>query len=283
MDHIGPCTFLASRFLLSAAFVLPLVFYEKSIKRLGKAARNGYGLHILMLCLIFTAGDILQQYGLTTTTVTNTAFLTGLYVVMVPFVGYVLYKQKLSFTVFIAGLFSVIGVWFLSGGTLDNIAITLGRGEILVLLCALCFALQVSMLGNLTQKLKAPMLLSFLQYLAVGLITLVLALVYEEINLAALKEAWVSIAFAGIASGGIAYTLQAVAQQHTPSADAAIIMSSEALFGGIGGVWLLKEPFTFASFIGCTAIMGAIILVELAPLLRKTRRVTLKSLFKYQK
>jgi len=85
-------------------------------------------------------------------------------------------------------------------------------------------------------------------------------------------ETWVSILYAGIASGGIAYTLQAVAQQHTPPAEAAIILSSEALVGGLGGVWLLHEKISTTGVLGCVAILAAIALVELGPMW-KTRRI----------
>ena len=193
---------------------------------------------------------------------------------MVPFVAFLFYRHKLSTVVVIASLLSFFGVWLLSGGNIHDIEnFRFGFGDRLILLCALCFALQVAMMGHTVELVRAPFALSFLQYLMTGIVALVLAVTYEHIRLAALLQAWIPILYAGLASGGIAYTLQAIAQQHTPSSDAAIILSTESLFGGLGGVWLLKERLTPEGMFGCGAIMFAVVLVELGPLLKWGRKL----------
>jgi len=169
----------------------------------------------------------------------------------------------------LAGCLSVVGVWLLAGGNLTKPLQGLGFGDLLVLGCAFGFAFQVTLLGHVANLIRIPFALSFIQYLAVGVVALVLALCFEVIDWSAISDAWISILYAGMASGGIAYTLQAVAQQHTPSADTAIILSSESLFGGLGGMWLLGERLTFAGAVGCAAIILAIVVVELAPFLMR--------------
>lgn len=268
LDHIGPFTFVAARFLISALFVLPFVVREKGFKRLNANMNPKNASRILLLCGTFAPTVLLQQYGMKVASVTHTAFLTSLYIVMVPFLGRIFHRQALSFTTLASSLLSVLGIWLLSGGQSGDLAIDFRHGDGLVLLCTFSFAAQVVIIGRLAKRLQLPFTLSLLQYLAVGLLALAAALIFEDIHWQNLLQAWQPILFAGIASGGIAYTLQAMAQQHTPSADAAIIMSSEALFGGIGGIWLLKEKLAPSGIIGCCAIMAAIILVEMGPLLQ---------------
>ncbi|HEU0118695.1 MAG TPA: DMT family transporter [Alphaproteobacteria bacterium] len=268
IDHIGPFTFIASRFFISALFVLPLVAREKGFARLKTAlAEKTNNLHTFAgLCGVFVIAGILQQLGIGNASVINSAFLTSLYVVLVPFVGVVVYRTKISPLLLFASVLSVFGVWLLSGGSFSSLAAHFGRGEVYLLLCAATYAVQVVMLGTLTKRLQLPFTISFAQYLSLAAIATVLAVCFESIHIKMIIDAWLPILYAGVASGGIAYTLQAVAQQHTPSADAAIIMGSEALFGGLGGVWLLHEHLSMLGISGCCAIMAAIMLVEMGPL-----------------
>lgn len=271
LDHIGPFTFVASRFLISALFVLPFVLHERGFQRLYAGMNRKNASRILLLCGTFAPAVLLQQYGMKVASVTHTAFLTGLYIVMVPFLGRIFHRQVLSPTTLIASFLSVLGIWLLSGGDINDVSVDFRHGDGLVLLCTFSFAAQVVIIGRLAKRLMLPFTLSMLQYLAVGLTALIAALLFEEIHVQDLLQAWIPILFAGIASGGIAYTLQAVAQQHTPSTDAAIIMSSEALFGGVGGVWLMHDKLSFAGICGCIAIIGAIIIVELGPMVKNHR------------
>lgn len=272
LDHIGPLTFVASRYLISALFVLPFVLREKGFQRLKTGMNQKNASRILLLCGCFTGAVLLQQYGLKVAAVTHAAFITCLYVVMVPFLARIFHRRKLTPSILGASLLSILGVWLLSGGKVADIGFDFYNGDGLILLCTFGFAAQVIIIGRLAKRLTLPFALSFIQYLAVGIAGLVAALLFENNTIENLQSAIWPILYAGIASGGIAYTLQTVAQQHTPASEAAIIMSSEALFGGIGGIWLLHEKITLPGIIGCCAIIGAIVLVELAPLLQREWR-----------
>lgn len=264
--HLGPFTFVACRFLVSALFVLPLAFCEGGARR--AALRHNFK-KIAALCVAFFSAVITQQVGLGTTTVTNTSFLTGLYIVLVPLAALILYRQKISLLVWVACGLSLFGVGLLTGVDPRHIMAGLNRGDMFVLLCAACFAFQVPMMGHVVNETRAPLTLSLLQYIAAGAVALALALCFETIDVEAILSAWRPILYAGVLSGGVAYTLQAIAQQHTPSVDSAILMSSETLFGAIGGAWLLRETMNFSGYMGCLAILAAILLVEAAPLLYK--------------
>lgn len=272
LDHTGPFTFVAVRFLISALFVLPWALREKPLQRIRVIPfkfRNQ--VKLVCLCAAFAFAVIMQQVGLTATSVTNTAFLTELYIIFVPFVGYLFYRHPLTRPVLAASLLCIFGVWLLSGGNPHELFGNLGRGDVFIILAAVGFAIQVVVMGTLAKQLQQPLTISFLQYLVVTLIALGLALVFEKMDLRDLMHAWVPVIYAGILSGGVAYTLQAIAQQHTPASDTAIIMSSEALFGGIGGIWLLHEKISTQGLIGCAAIIASILLIEF-DVLRKWQR-----------
>jgi drug/metabolite transporter (DMT)-like permease len=269
--HLGPFTFVACRFLVSSLFVLPFALREGGFRRGPSTLTPSTIRKIAALCVAFLAAVITQQVGMATTTVTNTAFLTGLYVVLVPLAALILYRQKFSLLVLFACGLSVFGVGLLTGTDPRHLLAGFHRGDALILICAVFYAFQVPMMGDVVGALRMPFLISFLQSLATGLAALGLAACFETIDLQAIAAAWVPILYAGILSGGVAYTLQAVAQQHTPSVDSAILMSSETLFGAVGGAWLLHETMNFTGYMGCAAILAAILLAEIEPLLRTNK------------
>jgi drug/metabolite transporter (DMT)-like permease len=277
LDSVGPFTFVAARFLISALAVLPLVLYEKNTGKLKNTLKEkNLARKIAPVCLVITIGVIVQQYGLTMTDVTDTAFINGLYVVLTPFAAAMLYGHKLSMRIMVAAVLSFLGVWILSGGAESGFKINLNGGNGLILIAAFCFALWVAMMGKLTMLMRAPFFLSFLQYAATGIAALVLALMYEKLELTTLLHALLPILYAGLVSGGIGYTLQVIAQQHTPPADTAIILNLEALFGGVFGVLIMKDKLTIAGAIGCLIIIAAIVLVETGPLMQWRQKRRLK-------
>lgn len=260
MQHVGPYTFVAARFGLSALLVLPLAWREH-----GRGVTIPKSLYpeLGFLCLAFIGGVVFQQAGLVRTSVTNAGFLTGLYVLFVALICRVIYKQELSKLVFPAALLSVIGIGMLSGG-LDMSH--MNSGDILILCCAVAFGFQVALVGRIMGKTKAPFRVCFLQYITVALACLVPALVMEAPSSAKIIEAGWAILYAGAISGGIAYTLQVIAQQHTPASDSAVIMSGESVFAAIFGIWLMGERLTLTGGMGCALIIAAILMVEFSPM-----------------
>jgi drug/metabolite transporter (DMT)-like permease len=259
--NIGAYTFVAARFLISLLLVLPLAVRE--YKRLPPFQQTSGGrAEIILLCGSFCAGVILQQAGIGRTTVTNAGFLTGLYVIFVPVICTLIYKQHLSKWIFPAAFTSIAGIWLLSGGRLDGFSF----GDILVFGCAIGFGVQVTLVGRVMNRLKAPFILSCLQYAAVASAAIIGAVVFEHPTIAGIRAAAWPILYAGAVSGGIGYTLQIVAQQYTPASDSAIIMSGESVFAALFGALLLGERLTPAQYGGCALITLAIVLTELMPL-----------------
>lgn len=267
-DHVGPYTFVAFRFLLSFLLVLPLALreYKKDIAQ--TIARGTHLKDMLWLCPAFAAGVLLQQIGIGATTVTNAGFLTGLYVLFVPLICLLLYKQKLSPWVFPAAFSSLGGLYLLVGGRLDGFA----SGDFLVISSALGFAVQVVLVGRIMAGSAAIFTLCTVQYAAVALVAFIGMFLFENPTMAGLAGAFWQIVYAGAISGGIAYTLQVVAQRFTPAPDSAIILSGEALFAAIAGALLMGDRLSLMQYGGCALIAAAILLVELAPMLFKKRK-----------
>lgn len=275
MEGLGPFGFVGVRYALSLLVVLPLVFWEQKRRKNAGITIKPRPVWVRRLLLAgvlagFVVGVILQQIGMKYVSVTNAGFLTGLYVVMVPFVVWAIFRKRPSLIVWVASFMAIMGVWFLNGMTLDAV----GIGDLLVVLCAACFAVHMVLLSILLQEVCRPFLFSALPYALCALVGLTVGVFYEGITLAALYDnAW-ELAYAGIVSGGIAHTLQPVAQQHSPPADAAIILSGEALFAAIAGFIFLGERLDFIGWIGCGFILAAMVLVEAGVFIVSRRQKT---------
>lgn len=260
MKGLGPFGFAGARFVLSLFVIAPLAFRESR----GKAPLPRKELlATLGLSGLFTAGVILQQVGILHTTVTNAGFLTGLYVVLVPFIAWMFFGQRPAPTVWIASAMALTGVWLLNGAHLS----ALGIGDLLVIACAVCFAAQVVYIGVILKRVGRPLLLSTIQYAVCAGVGLAVGVGQEGLTPQLLQANGPQLAYAGIVSGGIAYTLQAVAQQYTSSSDAAIILSGESLFAALAAAILLGDKLNELGWTGCALILASIVLAELGPTL----------------
>jgi len=267
-EHIGPLLFVGVRFLMAAVFLLPLVLWEaRRTPADGEPAMPalrtrdiGAGL-LIALCLC--AGCWMQQIGLQTTTATNAGFLTAMYMVLVPFVAWGFSRRRPRPLVLVAVAMGMFGAWLLAGaGPLDQWS----PGDAIVLAADLIWALHIVLIGHFRGISARPMLLSFVQCAFTGLVSLPLALAWQPATRDALVAALPAIIYAGIFSSGVAFTLQIVAQRHTPPAEAALIMSLESVFSALAGALLLGEMLSLGAALGATLILAAVVLVEVGPL-----------------
>lgn len=264
LDGLGAFGFTGVRFALSILVVLPFALRERRNARQKALPPRQLWLAIL-LGVIFFLGVITQQAGIMGTTITNAGFLTGLYVIFVPLVAWFLFHRPPPLIVLPACLIALAGVWLLSGASLQAFT----RGDWLVLSSALLYGIQIPLLGLLVQKTGRPLALVLIQYVACTICGLTGGLLFEEFSVAALQENMIAIAYAGLISGGIAYTLQAIAQQYTPPSHAAIIMLLEAPFAALGGVIALGERLDMLAGIGCALIFVAALVAESGAFLRR--------------
>lgn len=265
MDHMGPLTFSAVRYILGSLVTLPFAVMEYRRRRV-RLTRRQWGL-VAVLCLAFFLGVWLQQAGLTLTTVTNSGFLTSLYVLFVPIIAYLAMRLRPHPIVYVGAPLALIGIYLLNGASLD--ALNLGDG--MVVLSAMFWGVQVFLIGHLARETGLPIFLSTVGFVAVGVLSALLAPVVETPDLSGIGTGWVEIVYSGVLSTAVAFTLQAIGQQHVPASNAAIILSAESLFAALGGALLLGERLSPIGYAGAGLIFFAIVLVETVPALRRRR------------
>jgi len=253
MDYIGPYLFNGIRFLLGASVLIPLILLSKKKTDIGLLLKAGT---VSGLLLFF--GSNLQQLGITTTTAGNAGFITGLYVVIVPFLGLLLFKKPNTANL-IGAFLAIIGLYFLTNtGNL----LTINIGDMYVLLGAFFWAAHVHSIGIYSPKLN-PIKLAFVQYLICAGLSLLLAFLVEPINPSAISNAALPILYGGIMSVGIAYSLQVVAQQHSPPTHSAILLGLESVFAALGGILVLHEFWSPTTLLGAALMLAAVFISQL--------------------
>ena len=261
--QLGTITFTGSRFLVGAVIVLP--FALRQMRRLGQQKRKFLAtdwLGILLTgCVLLTAA-VLQQHGILRTSVTNSGFLTALYVPLVPVLGLIVLRRKVHFAIWPASISCFLGTYILSGAH----SVELATGDLWVISSTIFWATHVMLVGIMASRTGAPLVVAAGQFLVCGLGGLILGFFVEEPTIHQILGAVWGILYVGIFSVGMAFTLQVVGQRYTPAADAAIILSSETLFAAIGGMVFLGERLSMVQLSGGVLILASILAVELVPM-----------------
>mgnify|MGYP000480303389 CR=1 FL=1 len=267
MDNIGPLTFNAARFFVGFITVFPIaVLLEKGkiIKNINLDKKLFFKYLILMSLSLFL-GTYLQQTSLLYTNIANAAFFTVFYVPLVPIILFIIYKIKVHWSIWPSILLCIIGVYFLSD--FSNSEILLGDG--LVILCSIFWALHIIFAGKFMEKFNIPIFFATLQAALVGTYSLILASIFENINLSNILLEHYSIIYAGVLSGGIAFTLQMYAQKNIDEAPAAIIYSLEGVFAALAGWIILNQILDMNNIIGCFLILIAVLMSQILPTIKK--------------
>jgi drug/metabolite transporter (DMT)-like permease len=259
-----PALFVAARFLLSALLLAPLAWFESRRPDTPPLRRGDLGLALLVgLCLC--TGATMQQWALTGTTATNGGFLTAVYVAFVPFVVWAVAGTPPRPLVLLACAVAVLGAWLLADGKNGGWS----RGDLVLLASDLVWALHITLIARFLGSVNRPFLLCFIQYTVTALGAGALSATLEHPAWSDFGASLPAIAYAGIASGGIAYTLQIVAQRHAPAAEAALILSLESVFAALAGALVLHERLGTVPAIGCLLILAGAVMVDLAPAVRR--------------
>ncbi len=270
-EYVPPFLFNALRSFVGVAFLMLLLVLNKfrthtPIFPTEKNDRREYLIGGLICGVLLTISVNFQQFGIAAypegvASEARAGFLTALYVVFVPltslFIG-----RRVALPVIGAGVIAMAGIYLLSfSGGIDGIYI----GDILVLLCALCFTAQIMAVDHYGAKFDG-MLLCMTEFFVCGILSLVLALFFEEIVWQNILAAAVPILYTGVVSSGIAYTLQIYGQKYAEPAIASLTMSLESVFAALGG-WLIGGSILSPKeFVGCGLVFAAIILAQLPQL-----------------
>lgn len=262
MDLIGPFTFQLMRCILAVLFLIPCSF----LLDLGRCTlRESAGKWMKprlwktgLICggALFVAAS-LQQVGLQYTDAGKAGFITAMYIVLVPILGLFL-KRKPPKAAFFSVILAVIGLYLLSCMGVTGI----NKGDLLVLGCAMAFAVQITIIDRLTGDVDG-FRLNCVQSMVVASLSLPFVLLTETVDFGNILNCMGPLLFAGVLSMGLAYSLQIVGQKDLEPTTASLIMSLESVFAALGGWWLLGETMTVWEKAGCALVFAAVILSQL--------------------
>ena len=260
MEYLGPLSFGASRYILGMIVLLPVIaFRRKQNRKKGIAPAGTKITWIGGICcgLALCAASTLQQIGIQYTSVGKAGFITTLYIIIVPIFGIFL-KRKVPGKVWPCALIAAAGMYLLCMSE----SLHIGRGDALVFLCAILFSVQIMVADHFVQ-LADPVEISCIQFLTSGVILTILMFIFETPSWSDFAAAWIPIAYAGIMSSGVAYTLQLVGQKHTDPTVASLLLSMESTFSVLAGWVILNQKLTGKELLGCVLMFTAVILVQL--------------------
>ena len=260
---LGTISFTGARFLAGALVVFP--FAVRQFRRVHYNERpfvRRDWLLLVVVGLVLSGAAMLQQHGILRTTVTNAGFLTAVYVPLVPLIGLFILKRRAHWVVWPASIGCFAGTYIMSGAR----EVALASGDLWVISSALFWAVHVLLVGYVASLTRAPLVVASCQFFVCGLFGLLLGWGVEQPGLADFQSALSGIAYVGIFSVGMAFTLQVVGQRYTQAADAAIILSSETVFAALAGYLMLGERVSMFQMSGAALILVGIIAVELVPL-----------------
>ena len=267
MDNIGPFTFNSVRFFVGFLAIAPFVFLfeKKKINNQIKNKTNQFFKLIVPVGIFLFLACILQQVSLLYTNIANSAFFTIFYVPMVPIIIYFLFSEKLHWSIWPSVLACVIGGYLLS----DIGDATIRFGDGLVLFGALFWALHIIYIGKIINRFDLPFFIALIQNLIVATLSFVLVIIFEEVNFSKIALETTEILYAGVLSGGAAFALQLFGQKNISAAPAAIVMSLEGVVAAFAAWIILNQILGYNNIVGCTLILGGILLSQLAPIYEK--------------
>ena len=262
MGFIGPFTFSFSRFFLATLTVLTLaLFFERQNFSLFIKNKNFIYLSLFAGLALF-GGMGLQQYALLKSQIANASFLSTLYVPIVSLISRFIFRSRLHWIIWIAVLLCLYGSYLLS----SNQQLEVQKSDSLLFIAAVCFAIHIILIDVFMKKFYSPFTFGFIQYAIVFFCSIILAFIFENPRLENIKLEWFEIVYTGVASAGIGYTLQIIAQSKASPAPAAIILSMESVFGTIAGWILINQVLDINKIFGCIAIFTGVIIVQLIPI-----------------
>lgn len=260
MDYMGPLSFNGARFLMGSVVLLPLVIYRRQKNRKEGIPAPDTKITIkggICCGLALCAAALLQQYGIMYTTVGKAGFITTLYIIMVPIFGIFL-KKRVPGKVWIGAVIAAFGMYLLCMSE----RLALSKGDGLVFICAIIFSVHILVIDYFSPKADGVEI-SCIQFLTAGVIASIGALLFENPQLGQFIAGIIPLAYAGILSSGVAYTLQVVGQKNVEPTVASLILSLESVVSMLAGWVILHQALTGRELFGCVLVFTAVILVQL--------------------
>lgn len=260
-NHVGAFTYNAGRFIITGVILLIIsLFRKRNIKEYIPSSKSVKWIFIMAIFVgvALFMGSTFQQLGINITkSPSKSGFISSLYMVIVPIIGYFIKKKPKPIIWLYLGL-AIVGSYLISV-TGD---FKLELGDILTLICAMMFAVQITLVDIINPHIDSVKL-SAMQFIVAGILSFVFMLFTEKVNFNDIYLALPAILYAAIFSGCIAYTFQIIGQKYTEPTIASMIMSLESVFALFGGVIILKEELTLRLIIGCILIFISVVCAQI--------------------
>lgn len=272
MDYLGPFTFNGVRSLIGGIALLPCIWFLERINGKNETGKEDGGENkaksvpsgrkdlmaggIACGMMLFGASS-LQQIGIQYTTAGKAGFITAFYIVIVPVLGIFL-RKKIGWRVWSAVAVALAGLYFLC----ITERFTIGKGDILIFLCALVFSLHILVIDYFSPKVDGVKM-SCIQFFVCGIASLPFMFALETPKIGAMIAGWMPLLYAGVLSCGVAYTLQIIGQKNVNPAVASLILSLESCFSVLAGWVVLGERLSVRESVGCVLMFAAIILAQM--------------------
>ena len=267
MQYVGPFTMGAARFFLAGLVLLPVIAVLDrkgwSQNRPVAGSEKKQLLSGVICGVLLFAATTLQQFGLLDTTVGKSGFVTALYIVFVPILGAVM-GRRAGLKVWLCALAAVFGMYLLCVGSGFSIA----YGDLLTLGCAVLFAIHICYVGAVIPNMDGVRL-SCVQFFVCSALSAIGMLLFEAPDWGSILQCWWPIVYAGVFSGGVAYTFQIIGERDVQPALASLLMSLESVFAALFGWLLLGQSLSARELLGCAIMFAAIILSQLPERQRK--------------
>lgn len=276
VEYVGPFTMNSVRTILGGLTLLPVIFVLDRIKNKGKSTETiseeerKKERKTLILggiccgCLLAVASSV-QQIGIMYTSAGKAGFITALYILIVPILGLAIGK-KVGIKVWIGVGLAAVGMYCLC--ITDGFSI--GMGDVLILICAVVFSFHILAIDYFAPKVDGVKM-ACIQFWVCGVLCGIPMFLTEEPQISQILAAWMPIAYAGVLSCGVAYTLQIVAQKNVEPTVASLLLSLESVFAVLAGAVILHERLSMKEMIGCGLVFIAIILAQLPEKTKKNK------------
>lgn len=255
-----------ARSLLSTAFLICLVYcidkYQGKIFSLfgtnDSIKKNQLVKGGVLSGVMLTAASFFQQFGIMHTSVGKAGFITALYIVLVPLMAFIVFKRKITKLQALSVLVAIVAMYFIS----ITEELSISQGDFFVLICAFFFTSQILCIDYYSEGVDG-IRFSMFMFATCTIINAVLMFVFESPNFNLLLKGWAPILYLGVASSGIAYTLQIIGQQYCSPLLACMLMSLESVFALVSGWIILGQVMSGREIFGCCLLMGAIVMAQL--------------------
>lgn len=273
MDHLGPFAFQTIRCFLAVLALLPVIWIADKSRKDGKNFFSRWADKELLKASLFCGVPLflaanLQQLGLQYTDAGKAAFLTAMYIVLVPVIG-LLWGRRPSPMVPFSVMLAVVGLYLLSCMGVSGVS----RGDLYLWGCALMFAVQITFVDRFANKVDC-LRLNCLQSLFVAVLSGIVTFFSETLTMQGVLDCWLPLCYAGILSMGLAYSLQIIGQRDLEASSAALLMSMESVFAVLSGWLILHETMTVWEALGSFLVFSSVILSQLPVSWKKLAKTT---------